>query len=523
MSEDPKSAIEPTTEPTTEPTPSSTPPIRWPAVLRAWVVSALWVGLPFLGLVIFLLLHRAGVVGRVNGIAYERTLVLDLLILWVLVAGLLALVRHRRPVLDWLGSQKAQVALLLFTLLFCFAFMEAALRILRPEAAAQPFRRLPSETLHHRNAPDRSSLGMGNKRVETNEHGFRTPYSLADFQALDHRVVLLGDSYVFGLGVDGEAAVASVLEEGLRRNLEAVGRGGESVGVLNTGVISYSPLLEKLAFRRVVKEYRPTLTLLLVDANDIGDDHQYANEIVPGTEADPRFDVPPLEDSEPSLCQRSAVCKALGPLWDRLFAKPRQVLTKVFGLGREAYDYYAFEVEVGGKKETDRFFILRHPLDETRPYFDTTWGHVEEAAEEARESGSDFVLVIMPRYFHWNDAECPDNWEKDRYGVDEPHENAFLEYFDQRSADAPFPVWSLLEPFLAAEGPLVFDHDPHWNDAGHRVAGEALADWLAEAGWPGGIEGTASRRSFPPQWEAGSEDSAGDEEPAEDEGPVDAL
>ena len=458
------------------------------AVLVAVVKAATWVALPFVVLIGYLLLHRAGVVPRVKEVAYERTLILNLALYWLVAALALAAWLHRREVLRFLGSIKAQIALLAFSTLLSFAFAEVALRILRPQAVAQPFERLSSETLHHKNAPNRRSLGMGRQWVETNSDGFRSPYEPEAFHQLTHRVVLLGDSFTFGLGVAEEESVGAVLETELKKHLQENGSDA-SVGVLNTGVISYSPLLVRQAFRQVIRDYRPTVALMLVDANDIGDDHQYARENISGDPDNPRFDVPPMQESSPGLCDRSAICRTLGPLWDRL-GKPKQVLLNLLGRHRDAYDYYAFEVEVDGVKERNRFFILRHPLAKTLPFFDHSWSYIEDVAEDVYAEGADFVLVVMPRYFHWDDSECPENWEKDRYGVDEPFENAFLEFFDQKIASRQdgFPIWSLLEPFqVAGGGPetsLVFDHDPHWNASGHRVAGEALAAGLVGAGWP---------------------------------------
>ncbi len=486
------------------------------ALTVALIKAAAWVAVPFVVLIGYLLLHRAGAVPRIKEIAYERTLILNLGLYWLGATFALASWLHRRKLLRFLGSIKAQIALLAFSTLLSFAFAEVALRLLRPHTAAQPFERLASETLHHKNAPNRRSLGMGGQWVETNSDGFRSPYEREEFLKLTHRVVLLGDSFTFGLGVAEEESVGAVLEVELQKHLREIGS-EDSVGVLNTGVISYSPLLVRQAFRRVVHEYRPTVVLMLVDANDIGDDHQYARENESGDPEDPRFDVPPMQESSPGLCDRSAICRSLGPLWDRL-GKPKQVLLNLLGKHRDAYDYYAFEVEVDGVKERNRFFILRHPLTKTLPFFERSWSYIEDVSRDVQEVGADFVLVVMPRYFHWDDSECPENWEKDRYGVDEPFEDAFLEFFDQKiAAGRPgIPIWSLLEPFREAGGgpevSLVFDHDPHWNSAGHRVAGEALAAELVSSGWPtnpasAGLGPVSSKRSFPSTSEGKPEES----------------
>ncbi|MEM8931899.1 MAG: hypothetical protein AAGE94_12040 [Acidobacteriota bacterium] len=467
------------------------------------VRGALITGTPFVLTIVYLVAHRAGWVERHRAIAYERTLILVLVLYWAVAAVLAAALVHRRPLIAWVRRQGPQIALAIVSASVSLLFVEVALRIVRPESAVRAFERWPSPTLHHVNAPNRSSLGMGEKLVTTNRDGFRTDYEREDFLAHEHRIALLGDSYVFGLGVAAEDAVAVVLEG-------ALGEDGSDVAVLNTGVISYSPMLERQAFRQIVREYQPTLTLLFVDMNDIGDDHQYGVENVSGDPSSPRFDVPEVDDRL-SLCERSALCRTLGPVWERL-GKPIAVAGKLLGRHRERYDYYAFEVDVAGTIETNRFFIVRHPLADTRGYFDATWAHIEATADDVRAAGSDFVLVVMPRYFHWDDTEAPENWEHDVYGVDEPYESAYLDYFDQQGSNASFPVWSLLPAFSATPGPHVFRHDPHWNASGHRVVADALAQWLRAAGWPETLDAAGpipSRPTMEPAADAAADEAEG--------------
>ncbi len=91
----------------------------------------------------------------------------------------------------------------------------------------------------------------------------------------------------------------------------------------------------------------------------------------------------------------------------------------------------------------------------------------------------------MPRYFHWNDAECPRNWEGFRYKVNEPYEEEYLRFSPRPRRAEPFPVWGLVDDFRAWRGgPLVFDQDPHWNEAGHLLAARTVARKLEEIGWP---------------------------------------
>jgi hypothetical protein len=248
------------------------------------------------------------------------------------------------------------------------------------------------------------------------------------------------------------------------------------VGVLNAGVISYSPIIHRSAFKEVVREYSPTLTVLLLDLGDIGDDYKYAEQLVPGDRSEmPRFDVdhrafkPARELALPKLAE-----PILAPL-----RMPFLVLDRFRPQRRQASNYYSFEIEIGGVLETNRWFILRHPLEKTRPLFDASLGYIGEVARAARAAGSEFVLVVPPRYFQWSDRECPDDWAKNSRKLDEPYEYAPFEYFDEPAKTSEFRIKSLLPEFRATTRfPLVLRNDAHWNPDGNLFVAESIADYL---------------------------------------------
>jgi hypothetical protein len=131
----------------------------------------------------------------------------------------------------------------------------------------------------------------------------------------------------------------------------------------------------------------------------------------------------------------------------------------------------------------NRYFIYRHPLERTRPFFERTLGHVGRVAERARRIGARFALVVVPRYHHWSDRECPDNWERGAYGGNEPFSNEYFRFFEESRATAGFPILGLLPAFQAtSEFPLVFRHDPHWNARGHDFVARLLAEDLPARG-----------------------------------------
>jgi len=372
-----------------------------------------------------------------------------------------------------------ELLLAVVSLALVLLLAEAALRILTPDRAKPQMAGLRSSTLHHTLPPNMEMLmGVFDGKpvvVRTNEDGIRTGYTRESFLSHRSRVVLLGDSFVFGLGVKQEETCAAVAERTLRERLRR-----DNIAVMGASAISYSPLLLQQLYRYKVAAYEPGVVMLLLDVTDVGDDLMYEREAIrDGDEI--RFSLP----DERKRRFYSAVYQALRPLLERLgkdFAYPYYTFLSP---GRASYDYYNFDLEVGGVIEKNRYFVYRHPLAETRMYFDRMMRNVDRIAQGVKENGGTFVLVVTPRYHHWNDHECPDNWEirQYQYTVSDPYEFEYLRFFEEVKDSLDYEVLNLLPAFQQTEeSPLVFRADPHWNPAGHAFVGRLLADHLLERG-----------------------------------------
>jgi hypothetical protein len=276
--------------------------------------------------------------------------------------------------------------------------------------------------------------------------------------------------------------VPTLLEGILREELN-----NQDLAVLNAGIVSYAPSLEKLLFDEIVKHYDPTLVVMMLDPSDIGDDYKYGREaaLEGGRTIFPRAGPECGEDGMAHYY--GAVAEILAPIGAYLkppLTYPFSVILPRLGIPFDtgcAYNYYEFELEVGDAVETNRFFHYRHPLADTRAYFDATFGHIQEAAESVQATDSRFLLVIAPRYHHWNPKECPDNWELDDYALDEPYQFEYFHYFEQARPRGAFPIFDLLPAFQATdESELVFRGDPHWNRRGTAFVARTIADYLTK-------------------------------------------
>jgi hypothetical protein len=384
---------------------------------------------------------------------------------WLLASvGTLLLVSLRR------GRWK-EVTLLVVSVAFGLGVAEAGLRIVLGDWALRPFQGIPSRSLHHLYAANaRMFWGQVDGKplyVDTNEDGLRSRYSRREFRRFRTRVVMMGDSFPFGFLVRQDAAFPTVVEASLRQS------GHADLAVLNAGVISYSPALEELLYDQVITHYQPTAVMLFLDASDIGDDIQYREQMRTGDDGRIYFEgdvVDPGYYGALHMLAYPAVRRYAAYPFQRWMTPPRN-------------RYYDFRLPIGGTVETNRFFIYRHPLEQTEKYFEATLGAVSRIAARVKASGARFVLVILPRFQHWNPAESPKNWEAVNYAREEPYQYEYFRFFDQARARVDYEIVDLLPEFRRTkEFPLVFEHDPHWTERGHGFVADVVSRHIRENG-----------------------------------------
>lgn len=116
--------------------------------------------------------------------------------------------------------------------------------------------------------PGIESAAHGDIAINSNRFGFRErDYELPKPDDVV-RVVLLGDSYVFGTNVEVEDRIGAFLEDLLLRGTRAPNR---RVEVLNIGILSWNIVAECAYLRRTLSVLDPDLVLQIVVNNDLDD------------------------------------------------------------------------------------------------------------------------------------------------------------------------------------------------------------------------------------------------------------
>ncbi len=279
---------------------------------------------------------------------------------------------------------------------------------------------------------------------DVNSDGIRENVEASAYVQQDFNVVILGDSFTYGWQLEPEQSFPNQLE-GIAR-----AAGYSRVHTANFGWLSSSPLLSKRLLEDIGRKYKPDLVLLALDMTDVFDDQLYENVLE-------RRGIFGIGQVAPGITM--AISKVNQRLGQSDF-----VAQLLFG--------------VPGR----RFFIVEHPLEQTRSSFDHTTTIIDGIRTYSRDTlGAKFALFVLPRHFQYDAKLCKHNWEKDQYPLLGPHVLEPFRYYAELAKRRDYPVVSLLPEFQRTKVfPTTFDDDPHYNEAGARIVADAILDHLEQ-------------------------------------------
>lgn len=288
---------------------------------------------------------------------------------------------------------------------------------------------------------------------DINGDGIRSLVEATHFPAEDQNIVFLGDSFVYGWGVEHVESVPSQLQALARQHVATQPFGAENnINVANFGWVSSSPLLSYRLLKDIGAKYNPDVVLLALDMSDFEDDTKYHK-----------------------LLARDGVYRALN-------ATPISFLA-VKRLTRRVPWLHPLHEPVFGYP-ANRFFVTAQPWQEMLPYYQQVRDSIDAIAKYSQEElGAEFVLLLFPRSYQYSDREAPQNWEAEHYENLGPYAHEPFAYFESIRDEVDYPIYSLLDDFLETDVfPTCFDYDPHWNADGSRVAAEAVFRYCLDAG-----------------------------------------
>ena len=321
-----------------------------------------------------------------------------------------------------------------------------------------------------------------------------------------YRILVLGDSFTEGLRVPMDAAFHSILEEELNA-------AGKRVEVINAGVAGWGTDQELLFYQEVGREYQPDMVLLaFFPGNDIMnnaialesqnfgavrkpyfllEDGQLTLHNQPvGSESEPVVAEETLK-SPPQLIPEHPPLAFLQPLLQhsafyRYFVPRLRVIAPGFALKLAQWGLIEPGSETSNAEQGPDYIpiaygVYKNPLD---PPWQEGWRITQallaQFKSDVEADGGAFRVVVIPS----QEQVEPAAWahvlqsypamQAYDWDLDQPNQR-LAEILDAQQT----PYLDLLPIFRAWDGPtLYFPIDGHWNERGHRLAGETLFQWL---------------------------------------------
>ena len=162
-------------------------------------------------------------------------------------------------------SRKADLALLISSILFSLVILEVGVRLLLPppdQIKMKVFDAEIGKTL--RPGYEGSHVGV---EVKFNSHGLRSPEIPLEKPDDTYRILVLGDSWTFGVGVPQDKTYPAQLELLLREQ-----NPDRKIEVINAGVSGYETYNEAVYFGRSGHKFEPDLVIIgFYPVNDLHD------------------------------------------------------------------------------------------------------------------------------------------------------------------------------------------------------------------------------------------------------------
>ncbi|MDL1892454.1 SGNH/GDSL hydrolase family protein [Sphingobacteriales bacterium CHB3] len=380
---------------------------------------------------------------------------------------------------SFIGRSLRLFGLLLFGTLAGVLLLEAIVRIIEPHATGVYVAFNDDMILNHvipPNVQGRLIRTDFDTDFNTNSLGLRDREFTVSKPPNTFRILMLGDSFTVGEGVNHAETFSKLLEAALNANAPSERR----IEVINAGVGSYSPLLEFLYLRHNGLQLQPDLVVLNFDISDLYDDIQYSQTV--------RLDgdgVPVAAPFDPTLNRSIKADSFLS----RLMLEVKDFLKDHIRL----YNFVRFRVYLRNeqrKREGSRSGDLRFDkLAQLRSHYinrgDEDWAlsleYISLIRDTLQHRNIDFWITLYPYGIQVNGWEWREGRKFWDFEADSVYSMWPQEHMEKFCNKAGIKVINMCEDFKNAsvpERPLYHTFDGHWTSAGHELATAKLRSHL---------------------------------------------
>jgi lysophospholipase L1-like esterase len=334
----------------------------------------------------------------------------------------------------------------IITVCVLFLLAEGVTRLVMPDSVKLRLMHQPDEKLGYTLVPHYTMTHQTSEfsvSIKINSEGLRDHDYPAKKDPMVYRILVLGDSFTFGVGVNAEESYSKMLEAML--NKAPRGKAARTYEVINAGVEGYGTEQEYLYLHQLQLRYEPDLVIVGLHNNDIDD-----------------------------------VMKGIPSVFKKQRFKNRFYFIS-----------YLRGIQILLTEAFTKEFILENILaiyqDHYSPEFEKALHRTEDLLVNIRDfslsRGAKVLVVIIPSCLEIDRAE----WEEKGFGhlytdvFFTRNMGKFSDTFAEYGKSRQLPTLPLLPALRnGSVRPMYFTRDPHWTREGPRIAAESIFTYLTE-------------------------------------------
>jgi len=290
-----------------------------------------------------------------------------------------------------------------------------------------------------------------------------------------YRILMLGDSFTMGKGVEDDQTFSVLLEESLNKGKAICN--ADTIAVLNAGVDSYAPILSFIQLSRDLDPLEPDMVVLNLDVSDLIQETVYRKQAVYGSDG-VIIGVPGPEG------------KMLFNERIRAWIENNLYITRLLLFyTNKLLEYKDFTVR---RMVTQaNFEIAKHTLTEDTDRREEQWQNLFDSIRKIKRYCDDKSMKFLLTIYPWGHQVNEKEWIPGRYNFIADNAKVSdnsVHTIQEFAADNNIQLLNLFPLFRSYSGKpaLYFSYDPHFTPDGHKLMAIGLAQYLLDKYWKDG-------------------------------------
>ncbi len=250
------------------------------------------------------------------------------------------------------------------------------------------------------------------------------------------RILVIGDSFAWGYGVEETQRFSQLLETSM------------GVEVINAGVSGYSTDQELLWLKGEGIKYETDLVILVFAGNDIGDNDQQLVSTI--------YYKPQFVREEGHLILKGYPVPKTGPEGRFVYSISQRSALAYF-LVRRYFDLHSFYSNL--KNNSDTVSASAASISPAKDSFGLSIALLDEVRKTADSMGAKFMIVATDRW--WND----------------PSGETYKDFIDTLQTEG-YLVLDVESMPGFDPGEMLIPNDGHWSSAGHEFVAKKIKEFI---------------------------------------------